>query len=68
MILRYILVLAIGAATTLLLTPLVRAFCIGRGWYDLPEARRVHRVPTPRLGGTADEATARGIYARWIGM
>lgn len=53
MILRYILVLAIGTATTLVLTPLVRAFCIGRGWYDLPEARRVHRLPTPRLGGTA---------------
>ena len=53
MFLRFGLVLAIGFMTTLLLTPLVRQFCIKRGWYDLPEARRVHRIPTPRLGGVA---------------
>jgi UDP-GlcNAc:undecaprenyl-phosphate GlcNAc-1-phosphate transferase len=53
MLLRYLLVLGIGALTTLILTPLVRGFCIRRGWYDIPEARRVHRIPTPRLGGAA---------------
>lgn len=53
MFLRYVLVLGVGAFATLLVTPLVRQFCIARGWYDIPEARRVHRIPTPRLGGVA---------------
>jgi UDP-N-acetylmuramyl pentapeptide phosphotransferase/UDP-N-acetylglucosamine-1-phosphate transferase len=53
MFLQFGLVLCIGAITTLVLTPLVRRFCIARGWYDIPEARRVHRIATPRLGGVA---------------
>jgi UDP-N-acetylmuramyl pentapeptide phosphotransferase/UDP-N-acetylglucosamine-1-phosphate transferase len=53
MFLQFGLVLCIGAITTLVLTPLVRRVCIARGWYDIPEARRVHRIPTPRLGGVA---------------
>ncbi len=53
MFVQFGLVLCIGAITTLVLTPLVRRFCIARGWYDIPEARRVHRIATPRLGGVA---------------
>lgn len=53
MILRFALVLAIGASITFVLTPLIRAWAIRRGLYDIPEARRVHRIPTPRLGGAA---------------
>ncbi len=53
MYVQFGLVLCIGAFTTLVLTPLVRRFCIARGWYDIPEARRVHRIATPRLGGVA---------------
>ena len=48
MFVQFGLVLCIGAITTLVLTPLVRRFCIARGWYDIPEARRVHRIATPR--------------------
>ena len=53
----FLLALLIFAATlamSLLLTPLVRRLAISRGWIDMPgEARRVHRVPVPRLGGLA---------------
>ncbi|HEY1012738.1 MAG TPA: MraY family glycosyltransferase [Herpetosiphonaceae bacterium] len=53
MLTSFALVMGIGMLVTLVLTPLVRHWCIKRGLYDLPEARRVHRIPTPRLGGIA---------------
>ncbi|MBP8251704.1 MAG: undecaprenyl/decaprenyl-phosphate alpha-N-acetylglucosaminyl 1-phosphate transferase [Herpetosiphon sp.] len=53
MFIRFAIVFGIGFLTTVILTPLVRAWCIKRGLYDLPEARRVHVTPTPRLGGIA---------------
>lgn len=34
-----------------LLTFGVKAFCYKVGWLDYPEPRRVHKTPTPRLGG-----------------
>jgi UDP-GlcNAc:undecaprenyl-phosphate GlcNAc-1-phosphate transferase len=42
----------------LLLTPAVRNLAIGRGWVDTPDhgqvgARKLHRLPIPRLGGIA---------------
>jgi UDP-GlcNAc:undecaprenyl-phosphate GlcNAc-1-phosphate transferase len=42
----------------LVLTPVVRSFAIGRGWVDTPDhgqvgARKLHRLPIPRLGGVA---------------
>lgn len=36
-----------------IVTPLVSAFCRRLNLYDLPSARKLHRVPTPRLGGLA---------------
>jgi UDP-N-acetylmuramyl pentapeptide phosphotransferase/UDP-N-acetylglucosamine-1-phosphate transferase len=39
---------------SLVLTPLVRRWAIGRGWVDRPgEERRVHQRAVPRLGGLA---------------
>ncbi len=35
------------------ITPRLRDFAIRRGLLDMPEARRVHQKPTPRLGGLA---------------
>ena len=32
-------------------TPRLRDLAIRRGWFDMPEERRVHRDPTPRIGG-----------------
>lgn len=32
-------------------TPRLRDLAIRRGWFDMPEARRVHTNPTPRIGG-----------------
>ena len=37
-----------------LLTPLVRDWCLRRGWVDLPDQhRKLHGGPVPRLGGLA---------------
>lgn len=54
MFLAFLVTFGVGAAVSACLTPLVRRWCIARGWYDLPnDPRRVHRQPTPRLGGVA---------------
>ncbi len=51
--------LALVAFTiALLFTPVVRNFAIGRRWVDTPDygqsgARKLHRLPIPRLGGVA---------------
>ena len=34
-------------------TPLVLRLAIRRGWYDMPDDRKVHVRPTPRIGGIA---------------
>ncbi len=48
------LIFAATLAVSLALTPLVRRWAIAREWVDEPgEARRVHRIPVPRLGGLA---------------
>ncbi len=48
------------------LTPLVRAFAIARGWFDYGlEARKVHGRPIPRLGGVA---IVIAFYAPLVGM
>ena len=35
------------------MVPFIRKFCIKKGVVDLPNKRKVHRKPTPRLGGVA---------------
>jgi UDP-GlcNAc:undecaprenyl-phosphate GlcNAc-1-phosphate transferase len=56
----------LGALVALLLTPLVRRWARSRGLLDLPnDARRVHKVPTPRSGGLA---IAAGVLAPIAGL
>ncbi|HKB30080.1 MAG TPA: undecaprenyl/decaprenyl-phosphate alpha-N-acetylglucosaminyl 1-phosphate transferase, partial [Streptosporangiaceae bacterium] len=50
---EYLLTLLVAAATTYLLTPLVRRFAIAVGALPKVRDRDVHAVPTPRLGGLA---------------
>ena len=47
----YLVVLAVAAATTAVLVPLVRRFAIRIGAVVKPDERRVHARPTPTLGG-----------------
>ncbi|MFN0124192.1 MAG: glycosyltransferase family 4 protein [Blastocatellia bacterium] len=49
----YIVLFAISAIASFLLTPLVRRLAIRWGAVDLPGGRRIHAQPTPRLGGVA---------------
>lgn len=37
--------------TTLLTTPIVIHLAKVKGWVDLPNARKIHKVPMPRVGG-----------------
>ncbi len=48
----WLLVPAAGVIT-LLVTPVLRKYLVGRGMVDLPDTRRSHQVPTPRGGGLA---------------
>lgn len=37
----------------LVLVPVIRKLCINKGIYDLPNDRKIHQAPIPRLGGIA---------------
>jgi UDP-GlcNAc:undecaprenyl-phosphate GlcNAc-1-phosphate transferase len=50
---HYLLIGAIGALVTLIVTPIVRQIAIARGLVDTPGGRKVHSTPIPRLGGVA---------------
>lgn len=50
---HYLALIAAAAAVTLLLTPLVRAWSIRRGFVDEPGGRKVHKFAISRLGGIA---------------
>jgi UDP-N-acetylmuramyl pentapeptide phosphotransferase/UDP-N-acetylglucosamine-1-phosphate transferase len=47
------LVFLAGFGITALLVPPVMRLCERRGWMAQPNPRRVHRVPTPTIGGLA---------------
>lgn len=56
MLVYALIVLCVGvcaAGTTALLVPPVIHLCHRRGWLVQPGPRRVHRVPTPTVGGIA---------------
>lgn len=44
---------ALAAAACWLLTPFVRSLAVSNGWFDMPGHLKIHRSPTPRLGGVA---------------
>ncbi|HUS14916.1 MAG TPA: MraY family glycosyltransferase [Chloroflexia bacterium] len=49
-----LLVGAVTLAASLILTRVLRSLALRRGWYDQPgDPRRIHTVPTPRIGGVA---------------
>ena len=50
---EYLLVLAVAAAVTYLLTPVARRLAVGIGAMATVRDRDVHAIPTPRLGGLA---------------
>ncbi len=50
---HYLLVIAIAATVTLVLTPLVRRISLRFGLVDQPGGRKVHKKPISRLGGVA---------------
>lgn len=49
----YLLIAAVGAAVTLVATPLVRRLAVRFLIIVEPDARRVHETPTPTVGGAA---------------
>jgi UDP-GlcNAc:undecaprenyl-phosphate GlcNAc-1-phosphate transferase len=52
-ILKYVVVAAVGFATTYLLTPAVMALALRFGFVDAPGERRIHQGFIPRAGGLA---------------
>ena len=49
--LKYLLLFLMGLLTTILLTPLIRRSAVRFHAFDVPNERKVHHQPTPRLGG-----------------
>jgi UDP-GlcNAc:undecaprenyl-phosphate GlcNAc-1-phosphate transferase len=49
----YLVVFLVSAATTCVLTPLVRRLVVRWGAVDRPNDRKVHPTPTPTMGGIA---------------
>ena len=56
---EYILAFAVAVGTALIVTPLVIKFAFKTGAVDIPDARKVHKFPIPRIGGL-------GIYLAFI--
>jgi UDP-GlcNAc:undecaprenyl-phosphate GlcNAc-1-phosphate transferase len=52
-LLHYLLIVAVGALVTFVVTPIVRRVAIAKGLVDTPGGRKVHSTPIPRLGGIA---------------
>jgi UDP-N-acetylmuramyl pentapeptide phosphotransferase/UDP-N-acetylglucosamine-1-phosphate transferase/glycosyltransferase involved in cell wall biosynthesis len=49
----YLAAYLLAAIATAILTPLVIRVARAKGLVDLPDARKMHRAPTPRVGGVA---------------
>ena len=56
---EYILAFAVAIGTALTVTPAVIKFAFKTGAVDIPDARKVHKVPIPRIGGL-------GIYIAFL--
>src|SRR3989339_782600 len=49
--------------------PIVRKVCINKGLYDIPDDRKIHKTPIPRLGGVAiwfSACLTMGILILWF--
>ena len=49
----YLIVGSVAVGVTSVATPVVRAVARAKGWVAMPDARKVHTVPTPDVGGLA---------------
>jgi UDP-GlcNAc:undecaprenyl-phosphate GlcNAc-1-phosphate transferase len=49
----HIIGFVIAFVLALFIVPLVRRFCLKKGFVDIPNERKVHKDPIPRLGGVA---------------
>ena len=49
----YLIVGLCAMVVTLVMTPIVRAIARSRKWVAMPGERKVHKVPTPNIGGVA---------------
>ena len=49
----YFIVGASAMGATLATTPIVRSIARRRNWVAMPSERKVHKVPTPDVGGLA---------------
>ncbi|MFM8388444.1 MAG: glycosyltransferase family 4 protein, partial [Actinomycetota bacterium] len=49
----YLLIGAVAAVVTFVMTPFVERFANKIGWVVMPDERRVHTLPTPDVGGIA---------------
>lgn len=63
MIVTYLLLFGLAAVASLVLTPAVGALATRVGAIDVPDERRVHLRPTPRLGGLAVYASVIASFA-----
>ena len=62
----YLIVGAISMAVTLVMTPLVRALARAKNWVAMPSERKVHKVPTPDVGGLAMfVGVIVGLFVAW---
>lgn len=51
MVWYFVLVFLVAFLTSLILTPLTIRLARRMNWLDMPTPRRLHQVPTPRIGG-----------------
>lgn len=49
----YLIACTLSLIISLILTPLLRDFAIRMNWVDLPDDRKIHKKPIPRIGGIA---------------
>jgi UDP-GlcNAc:undecaprenyl-phosphate GlcNAc-1-phosphate transferase len=62
----YILVTLLAAYLTYLFIPLIKTYCAKKGLLDNPGPRKIHLVPTPRMGGVAFVVSY--SLAIWLGF
>lgn len=52
-LLIYLGALLLSMMSGFIYIPLITRYCQKRGFFDIPDARKVHKTPIPRLGGMA---------------
>ena len=62
----YILVALLSGYLTFILVPIIKSYCFRKGILDQPGPRKIHTVPTPRLGGVA--LVISFMVAIWLGF